>query len=141
MGNLVDKNYIIEQLQKKYQENENRYRKYKDSHEFCAMGAYKAAMEIVEESKVYLKEDRNLETFSIIDTNKLNKKIAEFVCKNNFEPYIFANKDTIEVLSIKEVTLPTKMLNEKTSKYLVGKYSDNKIFEDNSKSFGEVELR
>ena len=42
-----------------------------------------------------------METFSIVDkinVDKLNTKIAEFVYKEGHEPYIFANKETLDTL-------------------------------------------
>ena len=46
-----------------------------------------------------------MEKFSIVktlDKDNLNRKIDEFRCKNNFDPYIFANKDTIDALTGEE---------------------------------------
>ena len=42
-----------------------------------------------------------METFSIVDkinVDKLNTKIAEFVYREGNEPYIFANKETLDAL-------------------------------------------
>ena len=42
-----------------------------------------------------------MEKFSIVDkinVNKLNTKIAEFVYREGHEPYIFANKETLDAL-------------------------------------------
>ena len=42
-----------------------------------------------------------METFSIVDkinVDKLNTKIAEFVYREGHEPYIFANKETLDAL-------------------------------------------
>lgn len=43
-----------------------------------------------------------METFSIVDkinVDKLNTKVAEFVYRKGHEPYIFANKETLEALA------------------------------------------
>ena len=42
-----------------------------------------------------------METFSIVDkinVDKLNTKVAEFVYREGHEPYIFANKETLDAL-------------------------------------------
>ena len=41
----VDK--VVKKLEQEYKENENRYKKYKDSHELCAMSWLKTAINIV----------------------------------------------------------------------------------------------
>lgn len=90
-----------------------------------------------------------METFSIvdkIDVDKLNTKIAEFVYREGHEPYIFANKETLETL-VKPIEHELKFVSPKTSvttsfkRCLIGKYRGNKMFEDNTLKFGEIELR
>lgn len=57
----------------------------------------------------------------------------------NYYPYIFANKDTINRLADHggvSVFKDAKILNG-----LVGYYLGNKVFEDNTLKFGEIELR
>jgi hypothetical protein len=90
-----------------------------------------------------------METFSIvdkIDVNKLNTKIAEFVYKEGHEPYIFANKETLEAL-VKPIVHELKFVSPITSvttsfkRCFIGKYQGNKMFEDDTLKFGEIELR
>ena len=82
-----------------------------------------------------------METFSIVEKvniNKLNESIAAFIHKYNYEPYIFANKDTIEALAKPIESTP---LTASYKGCLIGRYQGNKIFEDSTKNFGEIELR
>lgn len=91
-----------------------------------------------------------MEIFSIVDkinVNKLNKKIAEFVYSEGHEPYIFANKETLDAL-VKPIEQAEMFANSwgigLVSSFkgcLVGKYQGNKMFEDNTLKFGEIELR
>ena len=90
-----------------------------------------------------------MKTFSIVDKiniNKLNEKIVEFVYKEGHEPYIFANKETLDILSkpIEQELKFKSSVTSLTSLYkgcLVGKYQDNKMFRDDTLKFGEIELR
>lgn len=90
-----------------------------------------------------------METFSIIDkinVDKLNTKIAEFVYREGHEPYIFANKETLDAL-VKPIEQELKFISASTGVVssfktcLVGKYQGNKMFEDDTLKFGEIELR
>ena len=90
-----------------------------------------------------------METFSIVDkinVNKLNTKIAEFVYREGHEPYIFANKETLDAL-VKPIERELKFVSAATGittsfkGCLVGKYQGNKMFEDDTLKFGEIELR
>lgn len=72
-----------------------------------------------------------------INTDKLNAKIAEFVHKEGYKPYIFANGETIDVLSYPDGS----MTFIEPCKDLIGKYHGYKVFEDVTKIFGEIELR
>lgn len=72
-----------------------------------------------------------------INTDKLNTKIAEFVYKEGYDPYIFVNGETIDVLSYPDGSMT---FTEKC-KDLIGKYHGYKVFEDDTKIFGEIELR
>lgn len=90
-----------------------------------------------------------METFSIIDkinVNKLNTKIAEFIYREGHEPYIFANKETLDALA-KPIEQELKFVSAVTGTIssfktcLVGKYQGNKMFEDDTLKFGEIELR
>lgn len=90
-----------------------------------------------------------METFSIVDkinVDKLNTKIAEFIYRKEHEPYIFANKETIEVL-VKPIEQELKLVSAATGvttsfkSCFIGKYQDNKMFEDDTLKFGEIELR
>ena len=93
-----------------------------------------------------------METFSIVDkinVDKLNTKIAEFVYREGHEPYIFANKETLDALvkpieqdeqELKFISASTGVVSSfKTC--LVGKYQGHKMFEDDTLKFGEIELR
>ena len=59
-----------------------------------------------------------------INIDKLNKNIKEFQISNQFSPYIFTNSDTI---------------GEQEGIY--GTYNGYKVFCDEEKGFGEIELR
>lgn len=90
-----------------------------------------------------------MEIFSIVDkinVDKLSMKIAEFVYREGHEPYIFANKETLNVL-VKPVEQELKFVSATTGittsfkGCLIGKYQGNKMFEDDTLKFGEIELR
>lgn len=83
-----------------------------------------------------------------INVDKLNMKIAEFVYSEGHEPYIFANKETLDTLvqpieqELNFITSPTGSTRIYVGKScLVGKYHGNKMFEDDTLKFGEIELR
>lgn len=87
-----------------------------------------------------------METFSIVDkinANKLNLKIVEFIDREGYQPYIFANKETLDALTkpdeqeIKYVSLA----NTNSFKPCLIRYRGNKIFRDDTLKFGEIELR
>ena len=90
-----------------------------------------------------------METFSIVEkinVNKLNEKIAEFVYREGYEPHIFANNKTLDILTkpIEQELKFKSSVTGLTSLYkscLVGKYRDNKMFIDDTLGFGEIELR
>lgn len=90
-----------------------------------------------------------MEIFSIVDkinTDKLNTKIAEFVYREGHEPYIFANKETLDTLTkpIKQelnFVSSTTCITTSFESCLIGKYQNNKMFEDDTLKFGEIELR
>ena len=90
-----------------------------------------------------------METFSIVDkinVDKLNTKVAEFVDREGYEPYIFANKETLDAL-VKPIEQELKFVSAATGAVssfktcLVGKYQGNKMFRDDTLKFGEIELR
>lgn len=90
-----------------------------------------------------------METFSIVDkinVDKLNTKIAQFVYREGHEPYIFANKETLDALvkpiekELKLVSPTTGIVNSFKSCF-IGKYQGNKMFEDDTLKFGEIEPR
>ena len=90
-----------------------------------------------------------MEIFSIVDeinADKLNTKIAEFIYRKGHRPYIFANKETLEAL-VKPIEQELKFVSAATGAVssfktcLVGKYQSNKMFEDDTLKFGEIELR
>lgn len=80
-----------------------------------------------------------MDTFSIVEkinVDKLNTKIAEFVYREGHEPYIFANKETLDALvkqieqELNFITSPTGSTRIYVGKScLVGKYQGNKMFE------------
>ena len=81
-----------------------------------------------------------------IDENVLRNNMykQQEIVRNNtgdesYYPYIFANKDTLTCL-IYQCNV-SAFENEKTSCGLVGTYLGNKVFEDNTLKFGEIELR
>lgn len=90
-----------------------------------------------------------METFSIVDkinVDKLNTQIAEFVYRKGYRPYIFANKETLEALVVNPIEQELKFVSAATNvmtsfNCFIGKYQDNKIFEDDTLKFGEIELR
>ena len=91
-----------------------------------------------------------METFSIVENinvDKLNIKIAEFVYREGHDPYIFANKETLDAL-IKLIEQAEMFTNScgigLVSSYkgcLTGMYRGNKMFRDDTLKFGEIELR
>ena len=91
------------------------------------------------------------EKFSIVkqlDTEKLSGRLSEFICKNWYNPYIFANNATLEALKkpyeqeMKRIEfINGGVLAIGTNKGLIGKYQGYKMFEDNTLEFGEIELR
>lgn len=88
-----------------------------------------------------------METFSIVDkinVDKLNTKIAEFVYREGYKPYIFANKETIDALA-KSIEQELKFISAATgvisSFKACCKYQGNKMFKDDTLKFGEIELR
>ena len=92
-----------------------------------------------------------MEKFSIVEkinVDKLNMKIAEFAYREGHEPYIFANKETLDTLvkpieqELNFITSPTGSTRIYVGKScLVGKYQGRKMFEDDTLKFGEIELR
>ena len=91
-----------------------------------------------------------METFSIVENinvDKLNTKIAEFVYREGHDPYIFANKETLDAL-IKPIEQAEMFVNswaiKRVRSYngcLTGMYRGNKMFRDDTLKFGEIELR
>ena len=90
-----------------------------------------------------------MEIFSIVDkinVDKLNTKITEFIYRRGHKPYIFANKETLEAL-MKPVEQELKFAPIATGNTAMGlfkaidKYQGNKIFENDTLKFGEIELR
>ena len=91
-----------------------------------------------------------MQTFSIVEkinVDKLNMKIAEFVYSEGHQPYIFANKETLDAL-VKPIEQAEMFANScgigLVSSFkgcLVGEYRGNKMFKDDTLKFGEIELR
>lgn len=75
-----------------------------------------------------------------IDINKLVTNIEEYSAVNLTKPYIFMNKDTIDEL-ISLVGYKPDGLWGAQSSYMCGYFLGNKVFCDNTLSFGEVEIR
>lgn len=88
-----------------------------------------------------------METFSIVDKiniNKLNIKIVEFIHREGYKPYIFANKETLDVLAKpneQELKFVSAVTGVTSSFKACCKYQGNKMFEDDTLKFGEIELR
>ncbi len=89
-----------------------------------------------------------METFSIVDkinVDKLDTKVAEFVYREGHEPYIFANKETLDALvkpiEQDKIRISSNWCCKSFKACLVGKYQGNKMFEDDTLKFGEIELR
>lgn len=93
-----------------------------------------------------------MEKFSIVEklnVNKLNEKVKEFIYKENHEPYIFANKETLEELTNLTIndelkcisSLPTITITTSYKSCFVGRFYGNKMFRDDTLEFGEIELR
>lgn len=76
-----------------------------------------------------------------INIDKLNKNIDEFQISNQFSPYIFMNSDTIGEL-IKIAGYHSGGMQGVTQQEgIYGTYKGYKVFCDEEKGFGEVELR
>lgn len=83
-------------------------------------------------------------TFSIansIDVNKLNRHIEKFQIVENHNPYIFINVDTANELVKEYVVAKLDGLTTAREGYKLSAYIGCKVFMDDTKSFGEVELR
>lgn len=76
-----------------------------------------------------------------IDIEKLNKEIAKFPMIKSYAPYIFINENTArELIADSIVEYPYENITIKHGNRF-GTYKGNKVFIDNTKSYGEVELR
>ena len=76
-----------------------------------------------------------------INVNKLNEEIAKFPMIKSYAPYIFINENTARELfadSIVEYSYENITIKHGNR---FGTYQGNKVFIDNTKSYGEVELR
>lgn len=91
-----------------------------------------------------------MEKFSIVENinrDILNRKIAEFACKENYEPYVFANNETIDAMmkqtsiEFNSVTYSRGDIKTCASNCFVGEYRGRKMFKDDTLKFGEIELR
>ena len=83
-------------------------------------------------------------TFSIVEKainyNTLHKEIDNYYMENNNFPYIFMNDETLDLM-IDATGLSANGLHGVNTKGLCGRFQGNKVFCDNTLSFGEVELR
>ena len=77
-----------------------------------------------------------------IDYMKLGEQINNYYCEHNNSPYIFMNEDTIDCI-VKDTGLSSSPngLHWVNTKGLCGRFQGNKVFCDNTLSFGEVEMR
>lgn len=75
-----------------------------------------------------------------IDYIKLDRQIDNYYIEHNNSPYIFMNEDTIDCI-VKDTEMSTNGLYDKNTKGLCGRFQSNKVFCDNTLSFGEVEMR
>ena len=73
-----------------------------------------------------------------IDYIKLGRQIDNYYIKHNNSPYIFMNEDTIDCI-IKDTGIFG--LHGVNTKGLCGRFQGNKVFCDNTLSFGEIEMR
>lgn len=71
-----------------------------------------------------------------VDENKLLDKIYEYIRLHNDDPYIFMNKNTINALV--DIRFHDSLMSNRE---YVAMFHGYKIFCDNTKLFGEVELR
>lgn len=82
--------------------------------------------------------------FNIIekfDVKKLDDKIYRFVQKKNYDPYVFLSLSTYNRL-LEETAGRYDLIYEVTLENANGsEYEGYKVFIDNTKDFGEVELR
>lgn len=78
----------------------------------------------------------NFNIAKVMDENKLLDKIYEYIHLHNDDPYIFMSKNTINALV--EVTIDDRAISNREYTAMFRGY---KIFCDNTKLFGEVELR
>lgn len=79
-----------------------------------------------------VEENKEMEkTFSItkkdLDTRKLDKKIDQFKTEEGYDPYIFMSEESLDEFN--------------TGIGILAKYCGYKVFRDDTKEFGEVELR
>ena len=77
------------------------------------------------------------EKFSIVkqlDIEKLSDRCRKFECINDYKPYIFANKETLDELS-KPYTKWKPVSGE------IYMFQNYRVFEDSKLDFGEIELR
>lgn len=75
-----------------------------------------------------------------IDYIKLDRQIDNYYIEHNNSPYIFMNGDTIDCI-VKDTGMSPNGLHGVNTKGLCGRFQGNKVFCDNTLSFGEVEIR
>lgn len=89
------------------------------------------------------------ERFSIVkelDMMKLNEKLSEFFNVKGYFPKIFASNETLEALSkpyvqeMKRIEFVDGGILTQVEG-LIGEYQGYEMFEDNTLSFGEIELK
>lgn len=76
-----------------------------------------------------------------IDVNKLNEQITKFQIEKNYNPYVFVNVDMVNELSGECVVKKLGSLTSTGVRYEIGTYRGCRVFIDDTKTFGEVELR
>lgn len=90
-----------------------------------------------------------IEKFSTIydlDLSRLYQKLIDFSKKSGYDPYIFANHDTLQDIrvhagyagSIKEIGNTEVVVMDDI---WIARYQRYKMFEDNTLKYGEIELR
>ena len=75
-----------------------------------------------------------------IDYMELWKQVDNYYIEHNNSPYIFMNEDTIDYI-VKDAEVSLNGLHDKNTNGLCGYFQGNKVFCDNTLSFGEVEMR
>jgi hypothetical protein len=77
----------------------------------------------------------------ILDAYELARKVSDYIYSTGeTNPYIFMNRDTLDVLSSQGFDICCNR-SAKCAYTYVSEYEGYKVFTDNELSFGEVEIR